>query len=118
MATPKDRSAYMREWYAKNRESVLARQRAWYAANREQALETSRRNRKRDDRGYRDRREYQRQWWAKTKAANPDRHAHHITRSNRTRAIAGLPPEIHEMRQVLYEFRSSLLRAGRWDAEY
>ena len=85
------RRAYQRDWYQRNRASELVRAGA-------------------QKRG--DRRAYMRQWWARTKAANPQRHAHYVTRSNKARAVAGLPPEIHEMRRVLYEFRSLLLRQG------
>lgn len=103
MAT--DRRAYMRAWQQKHHARRLVQRRAWYAATKEQ------RRAYRKERGpdpYRDRAAYMRDWWAKLKAADPTRREAYSLRSNRRRAIASLPPDIHEMRLTLFEFRRAV----------
>ena len=103
----------MRAWYLRNREARLAYQRAWREKNREHARARDRayRVRRGDNRRYRDRKAYMREWWANLKATDPERHAAYMKRSNKTRAVAGLPPDVHEMRLVLYEFRRAVMHA-------
>lgn len=102
-------------WYLRNKERVgevmRARRRAWYAANRDKARAAAKVRGDHRDRG--DRTDYMRQWWADLKANDPIRHAQYMARSNKRRAINGLPESIHEMRLVLFEFRSRLHRDGR-----
>lgn len=105
-----DRREYMRNWYHRNKhrfaEVYRERRRVWYAANRER-VNTERRAMG-ENRGYRDRRAYMRQWWAELKDTDPTRYAKYMERSNKRRAIRPLDPTdvaIHDARTVLFDYR-------------
>jgi len=117
----RDRSAYMREWYRRlspeARERKLQQHRDYYARHREKILAAASakmkgRHPKRTHRRGVTYREYMRQWWANLKATDPVRYEHYMQRSNKRRAVAGLPEEIHEMRLTLFEFRSRIQRSA------
>lgn len=101
---------YQREYEARNRERIRARRRAFEAVNRDLVRAAQRIRDRRRTRG--DRRAYARQWWEHLKATNPALHAQKVKRANSVRAVAGLPPELHEMRLTLMEFRSALIKHG------
>lgn len=113
MATDRDRERERwRAWYHRTRETRLAYQRDWYARNKEQQRQY-RKQHGDHHHGYRDRKAYMRAWHAKLKAQAPERYAAYLRRSNKARAVRGLPKEIHDMRVALFDYRSKLHLEGR-----
>lgn len=81
-----ERKAYMRAYYAQNKSRLLQQQKVYVESHRDQARQAS----------------------ARFRARHPDRVRAWGEERRRKLAGVGLPPELHEWRLVLLDFRSAL----------